>query len=76
MDDQTVAASNNGNQSVGTVRATLMLIALVVEIVIHSVAAMYAHASPRPPNGPDSVGAAPALEKYLRKFRVLNHVVW
>jgi hypothetical protein len=46
MDDQTVAASNNGNQSVGTVRATLMLIALVVEIVIHSVAAMYAHASP------------------------------
>jgi hypothetical protein len=46
MDDQTVTASTNGDQSVGTVRATLMLIALVVEIVIHSVAAMYAHTSP------------------------------
>jgi len=47
MDDQAVTTSNDCDQSVGTFIAGLVHIALLVQIVIHSVAATYAHASTR-----------------------------
>jgi hypothetical protein len=43
MDDQTVFASNEANQSIRAIGPALMGIALLIQIEIHSIAAMYAH---------------------------------
>jgi len=43
MDSQTVPALDADDQSVGTVKTTLMHVALLVEIVVHPVATMHTH---------------------------------
>jgi hypothetical protein len=56
MNDQTVPTSDNLDQSVGAVRSGLVHITFLIQIVIHSIAAMYAHTSTRPLKGPKFVG--------------------
>jgi len=47
MNDEAIPAANDVDQGVGAFTPVLMHIALLVQIVIHSVTAMYAHPTAR-----------------------------